>query len=239
MTPITHEQQKRLWEEEHAKPFLFDAMNSTDPSSGVVKFWDWLQQRGPQKDLEGLECACGKGRNVIWLAQQAAVRKMHGFDFSTVAITEAIKRAAVADEETATSFKIHDATIPWPYADNTFDFALDIFASTDIESPEGRAFMRQEFLRVLKPGGYLLLYTLSTDDGFHGEMMKESPGDQKNSFYHPTTGKFEKIFDREELAALYADFTVVAEDRVEKMATFFGKAYPMKHFWMVLQKPSA
>lgn len=237
MEPVTHEQQQRIWEQEHAQPFLLDAMERREPSSGVVKFWEWIEQKGLKPGLRGLEFACGKGRNVIWLAQQDAVQKMDGFDFSVVAVTEAIKRAAEVDEDSRTSFKVHDAIEPWPYADNTFDIALDVFGSTDIETEAGRAFVIKEFLRVLKPGGYLMLYTLSTDDSFHGEMVKQSPGEQKHSFYHPTTGKFEKIFDRDELLQLYAGFTIAAEERIEKMATFFGKEYPMKHFWFVFQKP--
>lgn len=236
MNQVTHEQQQAMWEKEHTQPFVLQPMDSHNPSSGITKFWEWLQKERPGNGLEGLEMCCGKGRNTIWLAQHQAIKKMFGFDFSTVAITEAKRRGQESGVQEKTDFQVQDATVEWPYETGTFDFAVDCFASTDIESADGRAFAIKEFHRVLKPGGLLSLYTLSTDDSFHAEMMKESPGEQRNSFIHPTTGKFEKIFERDELAELYKDFKVVVEERVEKTATFFGKEYPMKHFWMVFQK---
>ena len=82
----------------------------------------------------------------------------------------------------------------------------------------------------------MLVYTLSTDDEFHKEMLEKSPAQEKNAFLHPTTGKFEKIFDREELMNFYKEWKVVEEKRITKVAKFFGKDYNCKHFGVILQK---
>jgi ubiquinone/menaquinone biosynthesis C-methylase UbiE len=209
-------------------------MDSNEASSGVLSFWDWLKSKGQIKNLRGVEMGCGKGRNSIWLAKQGA--NMTAFDFSSIAIDEAQKRAVVASVENNIQFVVQDATKIWPFENGSFDFAIDCFASTDIESIDGRSFARDEFLRVLKPGGYLLVYTLSIDDEFHKEMLEKSPAHEKNTFLHPASGKFEKIFDRAELMDFYKKWKLIEEKRVAKVAKFFGKNYNCKHFWVIFQK---
>jgi len=231
---MSHSSQQKIWEEEHRNPQVLLPMDSTEVSQGVLLFWDWLQKKKFPQPLHGLEMGCGKGRNSIWLAQQGL--KMNGFDFSPFAIKEAKKRALEANLKTPLHFCVHDAAQPWPFKNDSFDFAIDCFASTDIDSLQSRTFARDEWRRVLKLNGYLLIYTLSTDDAFHQEMRKSSPAPEKNSFLHPSNGKFEKVFEEEELKAFYQDWTLVEKKRISKTATFFGKNYNCSHFWMVLQK---
>ncbi len=227
---ITHEEQKRIWEEEHRKPQVLQQMHSSDVSSGVEKFYDFLVSGGLPKG-SGIEMGCGKGRNVIWLGGKGI--EMTGFDFSSVAIEEARKRAEQVG--IPANFTVADATEKWPFEDDSFDFGIDCFASTDIESPEGRAFAMQEMRRVLKPGGHLLSYLLSIDDAFHAEMIRTSPTTERNAFLHPT-GKFEKVFDEEEIAKLYERFTMIKKERLEKTTEFYGTKYDCSHFWIVYQK---
>jgi SAM-dependent methyltransferase len=234
MKAVSHADQQKIWEEEYKNPYVLLPMDSHEASSGVSLFWDSLKEKGNAEKLRGIEMGCGKGRNSIWLAKQGV--DMIAFDFSSTAIDEAQKRAAVAGVENNARFVFQDATKTWPFESNSFDFAIDCFASTDIESTDGRSFARDEFLRILKPGGYLFVYTLSTDDEFHKEMLEKSPAQEKNAFLHPTIGKFEKVFDREELMEFYKGWKVVEEKRVAKVAKFFGKDYNCKHFWVVFQK---
>jgi SAM-dependent methyltransferase len=195
-----HELQKIAWDAEHRSPYILNPMDSTEPSSGVRLFKDWLGERWGSRQLHGLEMGCGKGRNSIWLAQHGAL--MRAFDFSSVAVVEARRRASALGIGSV-EFSVHDATTSWPYPNDSFDFVVDCFASTDIESVAGREFARDQIFRVLRPGGVLLLYTLSTDDEFHHEMIKQYPAEEPNSFRHPSNSKFEKVFDREELVNFF------------------------------------
>jgi hypothetical protein len=77
---------------------------------------------------------------------------------------------------------------------------------------------------------------LSTEDEFHKKMIEESPGEDCNSFIHPTTGKFEKVFEEKEIEEIYTDFKLVEKRRIKKMATFFGKQYACNHYWLIFQK---
>lgn len=231
---ITHAQQQKIWDEEHKNPYVLIQMDSHKLSSGVVLFIDWLKQNGLGTNLKGIELGCGKGRNVIGLAKLGS--DMIGIDFSSVAIKEARRRAGIARVANKAHCSIHDATQPWPFTDESFDLAIDCFASTDIECPTGRKFATDEIARILRPGGYLLTYLLSPEDEYHKQMMQESPASERNAFLHPSTGKFEKAFDRDEILALYDRLELIAERRIEKVTEFFGKKYNCFHHWMIFRK---
>lgn len=231
MKIFSHEEQQRIWDEEHTKPTVLLQMDSDQASSGVVLFYDFLGKSSTEK--VGVEMGCGKGRNVIWLAQQEGIQKVYGLDFSPAAIAEAQRRAGSYPKA---EFVVHDVSERWPFEDGSVDFVIDCFATTDLESPAVRAAAVKESLRVLKPGGHLLAYLLSVDDAYHKEMIQRYPTPEKNAFHHPETGKFEKAFDADELAELHNDFELVKSRRIEKTAEFNGKSYPRKHFWNVYRK---
>lgn len=226
----THEEQRKAWDAEHAKPNVLLQMDSDRPSGGVVKFWEYLREFPHER---GVEMGCGKGRNVIWLAAQGV--RMSGFDVSPIAIDEARRRAIASGAKERVDLRAADATEEWPYAPDTFDFGIDCFASTDIEDPALRARAASEMRRVLKPGGRVLAYLLSPEDEFHAEMIRTSPANEANAFVH-ATGKFEKTFSEEEARALYGDFRPVRIERFEKTAEFGGRSYDCRHVWAVFEK---
>ncbi|MBI2031210.1 MAG: class I SAM-dependent methyltransferase [Candidatus Levybacteria bacterium] len=234
---INHYEQRKIWDEEHRKPNVLRQMDSDKPSSGILKFWDWLKYKKLYGKLDGIEMGCGKGRNVIWLAKQGF--KMTGFDFSKSAINEAISRSKRDRASSRTKFIIHDAVKPWPFKTDSFDIGIDCFTTTDIESIKGRKFATNELIRVIKPRGYILVYVMSVDDEYHKEMVRKSPANERNAFLNPISGKFEKTFERREIINLYKKYVkLVSEKRVKKIEVFFGKKYKCKHFWMIFQKTS-
>ncbi len=231
---LSHDTQKEKWNEEHQTPHALKQMDARSISGGVVLFLEFLQEEG-KNGLVGLEMACGKGRNVIGLAQEKVISKMYGFDFSSVAIEEAMRRAKEEEVFQKTHFEVMDAIEPWKFQSNFFDFGVDCFGSTDIESVAGRNFAVSEMHRVLKPGGYLFLYMLSPEDEFHQMMIQRNPAEESNAFYNEN-GKFEKSFSGEELDRMYKDFTLVEARRVGKTAEFFGKLYRCLHHWRIYRK---
>lgn len=231
---ISHEEQRKIWDKEHQNPTVLLQMDSQDPSSGVVKFYDWLAEQGPTDNLNGIEMCCGKGRSVIWLASKGL--PMTGVDFSPSAITEAKKRAKDLGFAKKTNFVVHDVTKPFPFPEMSFDFAIDCFGSTDIETPEARKQGLHNLKKLIKSGGHLLTYLLSTDDEFHEEMIRKNPGSEPGSFIHPVNGKFEKAFTEQEVKEIHSDMDLVTMERLPKKATFFGKEYNCTHIWAIWQK---
>jgi ubiquinone/menaquinone biosynthesis C-methylase UbiE len=232
---ITHEEQRQKWNEEHRTPLALKQMDARTVSRGVVLFLDFLRAQRAS-NLTGLEMGCGKGRNVIGLAQEKTISKMYGFDFSDVAIAEANQRAQREGASSKVQFDVMDATQTWKYVSDFFDFVIDCFASTDIETVEGRKFAAQETRRVLKPGGYFLVYVMSTDDEYHKMMAMKFPAEEAGAFYNESNGKFEKSFTSEELDATHTNFTLIEARRIEKTTEFFGKEYNCKHHWRIYQK---
>jgi ubiquinone/menaquinone biosynthesis C-methylase UbiE len=234
MSQITHEKQREIWEEEHHRPKVLPQMDSHEVSSGVARFVRWLVDNGQKiSSLHGVEMCCGKGRNVIELALQGST--VIGLDFSLFAIAEAKKRAKIAGANQA-KFIACDATLTWPIDDDSQDFVIDCFGSTDIESAAGRRVALDNVIRVLKPGGYLFLYLLSTDDTFHKDMRRQNAGPDSGSFLHPMNGKYEKSFADDEVKKMYQDLDIVEFRRQNKKSIFFGKEYDMSHIWAIFQK---
>lgn len=236
MEGITHNQQKAIWEKEHRNPYLLPTMDHDgSASSGTERFWQWLQkQELDWKDMRGIEAGCGKGRNCIFLAKQGM--GMTGFDFSQTAISAAHERSQKSGVQDKVQFIMHDATIQWPFANRSFIIGIDNFASSDIENLEGRTFVRDEFLRVLKPKACLFVYALSADDQFLKSDLVESLYAESNTYRYYATGKFEKAYSEEEILDFYRPFKLIEKERIEKTATFFNKEYQGKHFWLVFQK---
>jgi|SRR3989344_1797226 len=231
---ISHSKQQEIWDKEHTTPFVLPQMDSHEISSGVLQFIGWLKEKGLGFSLRGIELGCGKGRNVIGLAKLGF--EMSGIDFSPAAIKEAEKRSKEEGIETKTSFKVHDATLKWPFESDSFDFGIDCFATTDIENSKGRKYAADELTRVIKKGGYLFAYLLSPEDEFHKKMTVQSPAKERNSFLHPTTGKFEKTFDMDEILELYDKLKLTENRRLPKVVEFFGKNYNCFHHWVVFKK---
>ena len=232
---ITHEEQKNKWNEEHANPFVLKMMDARKGSSSLQPFVEFLEKEG-KSNLVGVEMGCGKGRNVIWLAQQSLFSKVYGFDFSEIGIEKSKQRAEEAGVSRKVQFDVMDATIPWRYETDFFDFGIDCTASTDIENLEGRKASVAEMRRVLKPGGYFLVYVMSTEDEYHKTIIAQSPAEEPNAFIHPETGKFEKVFSEQELDELYRDFELIEAKRINKSSEFFGKSYASFMHWRVYRK---
>ncbi len=235
MSNITHMEQQERWDKEHKKPNVLPQMDSRKGSSGVIKFLEWLKKQGKKpNELSGIEICCGKGRNVIWLSEQGV--QMIGIDFSPAAIKEANKRAEESGVSDKTKFLVQDATRSYPIEPYSLDFVVDCFGSTDIESVEGRKAALSNITTVLKPGGYLMVYLLSSEDEFQKEMIAKSPGPDKGSFIHTVNGKYEKSFTEDEVKEFYKGLKLCILERVSKTDMFFGKKYNANHIWAVFQK---
>ncbi len=236
MSHDLHAAQRVFWNAEHALPHIVKNMDYEAPSGGVIQFFNWLKEHTTCEGLRGIEMGCGKGRNTLWIAEQGIA--MTGFDFSEVGIEEARRRSdAKRMQSDQLSYSVHDATTPWPFADHTFDFGIDCFASTDIESSEGRAFARDEFCRVIKPGGYLFVYAISAASQFHHSMLLEHPAEERNTYFHPGS-KIDKLYDEQELTEFYKDFMTLEFQKItDSKGVFYGKEYTCENFWMVLGNP--
>lgn len=230
-----HEQQKLAWETEHLHPFYLVGLNGQEPSGGVRSFWDYLSQvlkKG--RMLKGLEIGCGKGRNAIWLARQGI--QMAAFDFSSVAVKEAKQRSGGFEENNIHFFE-HDIISRWPFLDQSFDFIIDCFASTDVEGLANQRYLAQEAYRVLKPEGYFCLYTNSINSQVYRDpALAQHASQESHLYWYPDMHKFENVFETQELDQLYNQFTLKEAKVFSRLSQLKNNQVEWEHLWRIYQK---
>lgn len=107
-----------------------------------------------------LDVGCGRG-TVVAYARRNGI-EAYGFDFSDWALTEGLYRRCSPEW-----VKIHDATQPWPYEDESFDLvsALDLFEHIFIED---LPLVESEFYRVSRRWCFLQIAVAGTG-GLQGD----------------------------------------------------------------------
>lgn len=149
------------------RPFVW-VMNSSHS-----ELTDWgLQHTKIDKNFIVLDVGCGGGRTVQKLVALAAEGKVYGIDYAEGSV--ALSRRKNAESIQAGRVKIKQACVSQiPFADNKFDLVTAI--ETQYYWPDLPSDM-QEILRVLKPGGTLLVIAEVHRNGggnqLYGPIMK-------------------------------------------------------------------
>ena len=149
------------------RPFVW-LMNSSHS-----KLTDWgLEHTKINQNFTILDIGCGGGRTIQKLAAQASNGKIYGVDYAEGSV--AMSRKENADSIKGGRVKIRQASVSQlPFEDNKFDLATAI--ETQYYWPDLPNDM-QEILRVLKPGGTLLIiaevYKTSSGNNILGPVMK-------------------------------------------------------------------
>jgi SAM-dependent methyltransferase len=130
------------------RPFVW-LMNSSHSA-----LTDWgLSHTNIEKSFAVLDVGCGGGRTIQKLAALAPEGKVYGVDYGEGSV--AMSRSKNAEAINAGRVKIKQASVSQlPFADNKFDLVTAI--ETQYYWPDLPSDM-QEILRVLKPGGTLLI----------------------------------------------------------------------------------
>lgn len=135
------------WEELYEREDVY-ARVYQERSERVLQFTDTL---GLTPESRLLEIGCGPGVTSVALARRGYV--VYGIDIEPALIDMTLRRAtraSVSDRVRAWRGDVHNLTFP----DRMFDLALAIGVMPWVASPQ-RAFA--EMLRVLRPGGFLIV----------------------------------------------------------------------------------
>jgi SAM-dependent methyltransferase len=106
---------------------------------------------------ELLDAPCGYGRHALALAE--AGYRVTGADRSPVLLAEARRRAGGAEWPRWVEADHREL----PFAEAGFDAVLNLFSSLGYRGEEGDRRTLGEFLRVLRPGGSLVVETMHRD----------------------------------------------------------------------------
>jgi SAM-dependent methyltransferase len=113
---------------------------------------------GVEPPADVLDAPCGYGRHTIALAR--AGYRVTGVDRSPVLLEEARRRAGGSAEWPRWVQADHRHL---PFADASFDAALNLFSSLGYRGEEGDRRTLSELRRVLRPGGALVVETVHRD----------------------------------------------------------------------------
>ena len=130
---------------------------------------DWgLAHVAIRTDDNILDVGCGGGRTVAKLASLAAAGKVYGVDFSEESV--AVSRRTTRDLIRADRAEIRQASVSeLPFANDAFDLVTAV--ETHYYWPDLNADVR-EILRVLKPGGTILMIAESYRGGKHDRLLR-------------------------------------------------------------------
>ncbi len=102
-----------------------------------------------------------------------------------------------------------------------------------MDSPESRAHILDESLRVLKPGGYYFLQIDSPELGFFAERLNVAPGPDSRTLYFPN-GKVESFLIKEDISNWDDRLKIIEiETKIENNLTICGNSSPYQYFWIV------
>lgn len=135
---------------------------------------DELRLRGDERILD---LGCGRGAVLLMAAQHLTTGRAVGVDlWRTVDqsgnLAEATQRNAIA-EGVADRVELHTGDITTlPFEDNSFDVVLSSLAIHNISGRAGREKAISEAVRVLRPGGRLLIFDVRGTGQYQAKLAK-------------------------------------------------------------------
>jgi len=195
------------WEEEYKKSTLITL--SYEPQVSVKDFIRYARrERGfALENCHIIDIGCGNGKNSFYCNEHGAA-SCTAFDISKTAIAYAEaerERRGIRAEEITFSVANCIPNPRLPYADSSFDIALDVTTTNSLTTAE-RTLYLAELYRILKPNSLILLRTLSKDGDDHAKkLLTLSPGPEADMYILPETKHTERVFTKKDLESTYAD----------------------------------
>lgn len=219
------------WDTEYQSTQGVPTSTRSEPSAALNRFHAFLTKY-PEISIGSkvIDLGCGIGRNSVHLAIQGF--EVEAVDFSAHALAK-FRRAHEGNEYmTRINTTQADLSQPLAYEDDTFDLALDIVTSMTMPDEHRRSLV-SEVGRILRPGGILLTYVLSDNDGF---LAEKSPG--AHSLSIAASGITDYYLTREELLEPLEQWEILALDETEKRDVFYGGEYTRKLWWGLFKNPA-
>jgi SAM-dependent methyltransferase len=226
-------QNKEFWNREYQTSEHLTL--STDVSEDLEKFVRWNERNFKKQYLNtytrALDLGCGNGRNLIYLAEYHGIRGT-GYDISDVAIRHAIG----ASGDLPIEYAVHSIAEPLPVADGSQTLVLDMMTSHFLKKAE-RETLKEEILRVLRPGGWLFFKSFLADEDLHTKrLLKEHPADEEGAYIHPAIGVYEYAWTEDAVREFFADRFEMHKFNKSHKHIIRGKAGKRRTFSAYLQK---
>ncbi|MFL5914004.1 MAG: class I SAM-dependent methyltransferase [Gaiellaceae bacterium] len=183
---------------------------------------NWERVTGEHGPNRALDVGCGTGRNTLYLAQRGI--RVTAFDSSPAAVEAARRRLGV-------EVRVHDLRAGLPAGDGEIDLIVDTFVYKHQVLPDERRAYRREMLRVLAPGGVVLISLAEPDDGYYAACPPfPDPEAGPNAVLDPELNVGSVLLSLEGLAAEASSdgLTLVMAWRKQNTGWMHGRRYPRR-----------
>ena len=213
---------------------------STTPSEDLEKFTRFVERREGKLHLNPIsltvDLGCGNGRNLVYLNRVYGMRGV-GYDISD----EAIKQAVQLSEGMPIRYEAR--SIEGDFADikdGAASLVLDMMSSHFLKK-DAREHLRDEALRMLRPGGWLFFKSFLGEGDLNAQrMLKENPAGEgeDNAYIHPKLGVYEYVWRDEETIREFFEpyFEVHKIDKSHRHLDRYGRANKRRTVSVYLQR---
>lgn len=158
--------QARAWQHEYELKRSIESSTTTKPEKCIAWFLSWLQKEkiGPGRLLD---IGAGLGRNSMPFLKK-------GWTVTAQDIVEsALKGYSVKAGRLGGRLHTRRESLKkkLPYPNRYFQAALEITVADNLTSIKLQRQLWRELARVIRPGGYLLSYYFTLEDGFYGKLL--------------------------------------------------------------------
>jgi SAM-dependent methyltransferase len=193
------DRQIAAWRREYQRPGRrrIESSYSLRPERCVARFRRFLARQG----LRGgtlLDLGCGRGRNSLpWLRTGWQVT---GLDSAPEALAEFRDLAAPWRER----LRLRRGSFAQPLTfarDGVFDAVMEITAADNLRNHRQQQRLWRECARVLKPGGWLLSYHFTRQDGYYGPLLRRSALRRLGVLYDRQAGMWFRFYAAADILA--------------------------------------
>ncbi len=208
---------------------------SDEPAEDLEKFCRFLERNYGKRFLNvttrALDLGSGNGRNLIMLAKEYGMRAV-GYDISD----EGVKIAKRASEGLPILYTVRSIEGILDEKDSSVNIVLDMMTSHFLKEKD-REFLRDEILRVLKPGGWLFFKSFLADEDLHvARLLREHPADEKDSYIHPEIGVLEHVWTNQSVQEFFEPYFEIHKIERSHKHMKDGKAFKRRTVTLYLEK---
>lgn len=234
MNPDDSTYRMQVWTKEYSNRQNLPSTRSMQPSRAVREF---LETVNPKNRNTALDLGSGNGRNAFYLAEQG-YKMVVGIEYVDYAVNQAAFRAKEKGLEKKVTFIQDTLGTDIESPDHAFDLILDMMVMHCLTKEE-RDFIVKEINRVIKPGGYLVFYTIAAESEAARKLIEENPGAEENSYRFQVEDDIvtEKAFTKEELRTMFAPLKEVTLEAREEFTPAFGDVYKRMYYYGIFQMP--
>lgn len=211
---------------------------SAEASEDLVKATKWIERRTGHEYLNPLatvlDLGTGNGRHLVYMARTYG---MHGIGYDVS--EEAIKMARDASLQLPIKYEARSIVGDFDKVkDGSITMVLDLMTSHFLKAAE-REHLRDEVLRVLKTGGWLILKSFLADEDLHTKrLLRDHPADEEGAYIHPEFGMYEYVWSEEKVREFFEPYLTLHKFDKSHRHIIRGKAGKRRTFTAYFQKES-